>query len=244
MAFDYKSGYQAYKRYYFEFGKLYKTRKEIRAYVNLGLAVLTLVLFIVFAIRPTLITISSLLAEIRSQEEVDRKLSEKVKSISLAFTNYSKIKNRLDILKESGPDLPIIVNFLRQMEAVAAEKDITIAALSFDGVNVTRDEGGVSEANLESTSGEPSVYKIAKFNLIAKGDYSQLDSFIMSLENLRRIVIVDSYLYSQDESGGAEGSLSINLTGGVLYSPLGVAVSIVDTSENLEQGGDKTLEGL
>lgn len=183
MAIDYKTEYQKYKRYYTQFGKLYTSRKEVRAYVNVGFAFLALAFFTTFAIRPALTTIASLWSEIKSQEEIDKKLSEKVEALQTAATNFSQIQSRLELLNIGGAKLPLIANFMRQIEALSAKHSVVVDSISFEETNFT--------GTADSTS------NLANFTMSLGGSYPNLNSFLTDVENLRRIVSVQSFTYSK-----------------------------------------------
>jgi len=203
MALDYKTEYQKYKRYYLQFGKLYSSRKEVRAYVNLGFAFLALAFFTTFAIRPALTTIAGLWSEIKSQEEVDLKLSNKVEALRLAYTNYSQIQGRLELLNIAGTELPLLANFMRQIEALSAKHGVVVDSISFEETSFT----GTSDA----------ASTLANFSMSLSGSYGSLNNFLTDTENLRRVVSVQSFTYTK--SGETGGEIRLLLSGGVLYIP-------------------------
>ncbi len=205
MAFNYKTEYQKYRSYYLDLKRVYQTRREVKAYVEIAFAILSLSFFTIFAIKPTLVTIASLQSEIRSQNEIDSKLSQKVESLRVAYGNYKRLEERLGVLDLAGTNLPRITAFLRQAEALANRRGITISSFSVGTIPI----GG------EISTGEP--FLESKFSMGAKGSYEGVLGFIQDLENLKRIVTINSYSVTEDQLDGA--NINISFQGGVLYLP-------------------------
>ncbi|GEM_PF-4171136 len=127
---DYKNSLTQYRRY------LTAVREQPMFAASLWL-VLSLVLVIVLvsaALRPTLVTIASLLGEIGQQSEVERKLDKKIAAVTAAQAVYLKNESRLSALDEALPVGKKYAAWAQRIEGLAAVgwtltdgKDFTIS---------------------------------------------------------------------------------------------------------------------
>ena len=225
MALDYRGQYQKYRRHYLDLAQVYRERREVKVFVDLAFAILAVVFFTVFAIKPTLVTIAGLLSEIRSQEEVNQRLETKISSLRQAHTVYSEILPRLTVLDEGAPELPLVSRFLRQLEALSGEWGVDLSNLSFETVGLT--------ADAVSPQGEEK-FLAAKFLLNVAGGFDQLNLWLTKLEELRRIAVVENYAYTSSQ---AASELSLSVGGGVLFFP-----QIEPKLVTLPQAGEEVLE--
>lgn len=174
--------YQRYRRYVTGAGTLYK-KKKTRVYTSIILSIFTIAFFGFFAIRPTLVTIGGLLKEIKDKKEVVAQMDQKIDNLNRAQTNYARIENDLDLVKESlplDPDLPILI---KQLESLARLSSVTIESVRFDKTNL--------QGEIETEEGQA-----ASFSLGLAGDYENLKEFLKSLDTLRRIISVESFGFS------------------------------------------------
>jgi len=174
--------YYRYRRYVSGVGALYK-KKKARVYTSIILSIFTTAFFGFFAIRPTLVTIGGLLKEIKDKREVVAQMDQKIDNLNKAQTNYTRIKNDLDLVEESlplDPDLPILI---KQLESLARLSSVTIESVRFEKTNLQ----GEIEKEESQTAG---------FSLALLGSYENLKEFLNSLDTLRRVISVESFAFS------------------------------------------------
>lgn len=151
----------------------------------------SLVLFLgVFAIRPTLITMSDLIKEIDDKTELDRQLGQKIAALSTAQSEYLTIENRLPVLEEAIPNDPNIVRDLKIIEKIASDTNIIITTLKIDELP-------------KPILGELPFEKLQRSAVVARasvtGDYLTIRAFAEGLRNSRRVFTIESINFSITE---------------------------------------------
>jgi hypothetical protein len=92
-----------------------------RVSIELFLTVGTVVFFAIFAIRPTLVTMSNLIKELEEKRTLDAQLSEKIAGLSSAQTQYLLQQPRLALLDEAIPLQPQFYEALTMIERSASD---------------------------------------------------------------------------------------------------------------------------
>jgi Tfp pilus assembly protein PilO len=105
------------------------SKNKVYAFSIFTLAVLLVLLL--GAVRPTLITISDINKQIREKEKIDKKLEDKIESITGLGVQYSNIK-------EDAENLPLLFptegNFsllMSNIEQISAENGFTLSSINF-----------------------------------------------------------------------------------------------------------------
>lgn len=148
-----------------------------------------LVLFLaVFAIRPTLVTMSNLIKEIEDKSQLNEQLQKKVAALSTAQTEYLSFEHKLPILDQAVPSRPDLVYNLKLLEKLAADNRVIISGMTI--AELPPDES-LTEVPFSSRS----LNNIpVSLNLV--GDYPSIRSFIESLRDNRRAMTVESISFS------------------------------------------------
>jgi Tfp pilus assembly protein PilO len=196
--------YHRYSRYFKELPKIYQ-KKETVVYTGLILTLLSVSFFAVFAIRPTIITIVSLYREIQTQKEINNQLQKKINTLSSAQSNYTLAEPYLPLIDEAIPPTPSLSQVTLQFETLAQKNNLTINSLSFEpsvllGKDPTKKEKKKT-SSLQNLS----------FSLSLNGNFEDLEKFLDSLSQLRRIITIDSSSFSKKESTEGEETETINL---------------------------------
>ncbi|MCX6726168.1 MAG: type 4a pilus biogenesis protein PilO [Candidatus Shapirobacteria bacterium] len=195
---NWQSESHRYRRYFVDLNKLYQTKKG-RVYTGIVFSLIVIILFIFFAIRPTLITIAQLIRQIKDQKIVATALEKKINNLTEAQKNYLTIENNLSLIEEALPQKANLPLLTKQIETLARQAGIVVVDLRFSGVNLSPGK---------STQDEKEEV-IFSFNTL--GEYSNLKKFLSSLTELRRIIIVESFSF---QAGKDETNiLSLNLNG-------------------------------
>lgn len=173
-------------------------RVSLELFLTIGL-----VLFLaIFAIKPTLITMSDLIKEIESKKKLEQQLTQKVAALQTAQSQFFTIENKLPILSEAIPEQPQIILSAKLVEKIAADSKVLIR-------NMT-----IVEIPPEDTGEIPFSQK-AKQNLsITVGvtaDYVSIRDFVENLRNSRKSFVVESVVFSLEEEKGGK-KLSANIT--------------------------------
>lgn len=197
MAIESPERYRRYRRYFADIGRLYQ-RKKVRAYTGIVLSILTVSFFLFFAIRPTVVTIASLLKEIKDRRVIAKQLEDKISALNSAQIEYQQVEKNLYLLDEALPVNTNLSDFIRQLEALARRHNLNISSLQFEAAIL---KGQETTAQTTKTKGEETARGV-NFSLTIAGDYQQLKSFLNALARLRRFVLVDAFTFQTGKEGG------------------------------------------
>jgi len=195
--FDWQTEYHRYQRYFTNLSHFYQTKKS-RTYTGIILSLITVIFFIVFAIKPTLVTISQLIKQRKDQRSVVSALEKKITNLSQAQNEYLLVEPDLYLLDQALPQEPQAPLLVKQIETLSRQSGVTIGRLR------------LSEITLQKTGSSKTDKQFFTFNFSAFGDYSNLRNFLDSLSGLRRIVLVESFSFQKGT--GENSNLSLNLT--------------------------------
>ncbi len=70
---------------------------------ELFLSIFTIIFFAVFAIKPTLTTMSDLVKEIEDKQKLNKQMQQKVTALATAQTEYEKFQDQFYLLDQSLP---------------------------------------------------------------------------------------------------------------------------------------------
>lgn len=164
-----------------------------KASIELFLSIAAVLFFAVFAIRPTLITMSDLVKEIEDKRELDKKLGQKIAALSSAQAEYLKLEPRLGVLEVNIPTNPDVVETLKIIEKLASEQKITISSLNI--TDVPKDVmGEVAFEKLERRN--------LKFNVTVGGEFPAIRAFIGSLMASQRSFLIEKVTFTINDVRG------------------------------------------
>lgn len=167
---DYKNSLTQYRKYL----TAVQDQPLLRQGLWLVLSLVLVIVLILAALRPTLVTIASLLGEIGQQSGVEKKLDKKIAAITAAQAEYLKNESRLSALDEALPVDPKYAVWAARIENIASESGVEVMGLSLvEGKN---------------------------FTVSLAGNFSGLRRFLVTLENLRRLVEIENVRLDKKES--------------------------------------------
>ncbi|MBU0579275.1 hypothetical protein KKE34_03160 [Patescibacteria group bacterium] len=165
-------------------------RPVARVSLELFFSVVAILFFAIFAIRPTLLTMSDLLNEIEGKEKLDGQLSQKIAALSSVQPLYLQLQNRLIILDDAIPSTPQLVYSLKIIEKIASELGLVINGISVSEIpdEITATNTGISIISLERTN--------VPISISVGGDYPTIRQFAENLKDYRRSFIIDTIVFS------------------------------------------------
>lgn len=167
-----------------------------------------LVLFLgIFAVQPTLITMTELIKEREDKLKLTEQLDKKAATLATAQGVYTQILPSLPFLDEAIPQQPELVKSLKIIEKLATENDVIIKVVSVpeipDEKPTVTTVVGMDRVDLPIT-------------VTISGEYLQIRSFVEDLKNSRRSYVVNSVNFSLQESRGQK-KLSATITLSIPY---------------------------
>lgn len=181
-----QTNYKTYSRYYKSLGPLLK-KPRVRAYTMFILSFLTMSFFGIFAIKPTLQTITQLRREITDSQLVNDALEQKIITQSQLKEEFKKIEKDLPLISKALPSEPSFSFFLQDLEDLAQETETTVSGVKINSVDLTKKET------------KSSISVSSSFAL--SGDYSACKNFLERLLNNSRLYTVDRFEIRSNPTG-------------------------------------------
>src|SRR5687768_1922307 len=106
MALGWRDQYTRYREYYLNIVNLYKQKADLRAFLEIILSLITVTIFTIFAIKPTVLTIIGLVREIEDKKTTLAALEQKVKNLETAGNVYVENQDVIPIVNSAISTLP------------------------------------------------------------------------------------------------------------------------------------------
>ncbi len=214
MAATWRQDYGAYQRYFFNIVAIYKKRQDLKAFLEILLSLGTITIFVMFALRPTFLTISNLLVELREKEKTAADMDTKIKNLGIAQGLLSQYGSDVLTLNTALPTVPSPEGQIRQVQAIAQKNNVTIQGITTGEIIFAK--GSVSVKKDEGLKKLPEGAKSFSLSGSFSGSYQSLSAFMTDIENLRRPLIIDSLTLNTIERE-AGNNLVLSISGRVIY---------------------------
>lgn len=193
MAFNYKTEFQRYRKYYHSLEPLLGKPKS-RAYTTIIFSFLTISLFGWYAIRPTIQTILFLQREIRDKTEINKKMEDKIAALIEAQAYYQEVEPLLPLVDQALPAIPDAVPLIMQLRNLASLSGTLITAVQLPTVPLTSQEQGPGAGKpVVKPAGTASKQQLYDLSIVVRGAYSNIHTFLIGITTLRRIVSIDGF---------------------------------------------------
>lgn len=215
MALGWRSQYTRYKEFFLSIISLYRKRQDLQMFLEILLSLAATTFFVVFALRPTLITVSQLVKDIRNKEEIISQMDQKITNLKEARQVYDQESARIFLVNEAVPENPSPEIMSRQFEGVTQKFALNLIGVSIEQVQIVGSEKPSGKSALGPL---PEGAKEMAFTLTTSASsYTNVLPFMFDLEQLRRPVKIDSLGISSIEDDTGAVSLVILITGRVPY---------------------------
>ncbi len=173
-------------------------------HMEIIITLLSITFFVVFAIRPAVLTISGLIGEINEKKETSRQMQSKINSVIIAQEEFALVQGKRNILESYLPSKFSIIQGIIQVAGAASGSNLEINQMNIRGIE-----------NMVSPGSE---FSGLEFSYSSKGEYDQLKSFIKNLNLVRRWIDIKSYQVSVgEEKDQPLHVLNFNLSGDLNY---------------------------
>lgn len=174
----------------------------VKTYGPLIFTILALIIFIIFAIKPTLETIAVLQKELSLQQETLQKITQKSENLSLARKNYQLIDQNTKLkIQAAIPSNPNLATLTKSLEDTAGVTEASISALQVQPFTMEKQAMGVT---LQEIS----------FTVNTQGSFNTLKKVLEDLYDSERTISWNNIGFSKIEGSN---SLLMSLSGKSYY---------------------------
>jgi len=205
MAQGWKKDYSRYKGFFLNVLSIYKSKPNLKIYLELMLSLGTIILFSIFAIKPTILTIIDLNNEIKGKENTVLKLKQKVIDLKTASNILQEESDDLKFVDIAVPSNADVEQLIDQIAKIAIANSVEIKNLSSADILLK------GSLNKEVKSNELPI----NFSLI--GSYQNLFQFLQSAENLIRPIKIDSLIFNSSNTVDNIKVIVLTVSGKVPY---------------------------
>lgn len=195
--------------------------KKIAKYLEITATFALITVFLLLAIKPTALAISSLLGEIKSKELASQKMKAKINSIIQAQESFSQAQEKYSILESGFPSNPNFYQAANNFSTVSNKSSINLKQLVF---NVSDDEDVKEDKTKNKTN--KTLTKSFTMGISSNSQYQSALVFIKELLNNRRLIDISSIRFSrpsektQLEGNSTPGSVDLTINSNLFYSPI------------------------
>jgi len=193
-----------YSRYY-TFIKPVLRNKYVKTYSSAVFSIITITIFSLFAIKPTVSTIVSLQKSIEEQNQLLVNIEQKTKSLTLAKNNYDSLPNGTkDNLESLIPNYTSLPELVDSITSVIGSYQASSSGIQIEKIDL--------EGPPQTLIRKPETKEIA-FLVNVQGSYPQLSGLLDKLSKSNRLIKIDTINFNKSE----EGSLIMSLSGKAYY---------------------------
>lgn len=216
MALGWRREYLRYRSFFLNIVNVYKQKRDVRMFLEILLSLATVSIFGLFALKPTVLTVTELIKSNRAKQETLNKLDAKIDNLQAAQVAYEGEGARINLVDTSVPKDPTPESFVRQIEGLSSKNAVGLLGVSLAGVRLAGPEDKVKRTSSELEP-LPEGAKGLAFNLSVAGDFAGLSSFLTDLENLRRPIKIDSSSITSAETEEGARMLVLAVAGRTPY---------------------------
>ncbi len=215
MAQGWKKDYTRYKGFFLNILDVYNTKPNVRIYLELILSLGTIIVFALFAIKPTILTIIDINNEIKSKEVTIEKLDKKIADLQTVSGILQNQSENLLLINQSVPSNAELEKLVSQLEKLALNNSVQISSISSSDLLIKgKNEKARKESDFNPLPDNPNELPIS---FSATGDYQNLLSFLKSVEDLRRPIKFDTLIFNTSKSIDDKKVLTLSISGRVPF---------------------------
>lgn len=176
----------------------------IKTYGSLILTILTLSIFTIFAIKPTIETIIILQKKLADQQQILAAVNKKSQNLSLGSNNYKTLvaQGIKEKINSQVPNSAAIGELSKSLEDSAKVPQASISAIQYQTITISPATSSATPTLMEI----PFIYNI-------EGTYSALLTVLQNLDTGSRLITINSLNFAKLE----EGNLLLSVSGKAYY---------------------------
>lgn len=211
MAQGWRRDYSRYKGFFLNILNIYKSKPTLIVYLEIILSLTTIIVFSIFAIKPTVLTIIELNNEIGNKESVIVSLNQKIGNLKTASSVLQNQSSRLNLIDQAVPKSANLETVIDQVEKLAATHQVGILNIASTDLFLSGASSKKAKAgDLKALPGEVNELNLT---ISVTGSYQDLLNFLKSIENLRRPIKIDTFVINATNSSDSTRVIVLTLTG-------------------------------
>lgn len=211
MAQGWRKDYSRYKGFFLNILNIYKSKPTLKVYLEIILSLSTIIIFSLFAIKPTVLTIIELNNEIKNKEDIIISLNQKIGNLKQASLILQNQSPKLNLVNEAIPKSASLEILIDQLEKLAINHQVGILNIASTDLFISGESNKkIKAGDLEALPGEAKELNLA---ISVTGNYQNLFYFLQSMENLRRPIKVDSFVINATNSTDNSRIIVMTLSG-------------------------------
>lgn len=196
MGSGWRNNYLRYRTYFLNVTNQYRERGDIKAYLEILLSLITITIFSIFALRPTLLTIGELIKEVETKKETLAKIDSKIQNLSKAQLLYDRQRKNIYILNVAVPARATPEVFTQQLDAIAIKNGIKMTRINLDNGEILKTEIPRDRGSEKNQVQELPFSIEARIDI---DDFTKLVSLITDMENSRVITKINQLSLALEE---------------------------------------------
>lgn len=176
--------------------KKFYDRPVTKVSLELVLSIITVILFSLLALRPTLNTMSKLVKEIEDKRKVDDALTKKLAALNTAQSEYFTYKDRFTILETAVYDNLTLQDTLFGVEYLAKKSGVSLQTLRIKEFPVANLGEEIEKKDAKTATSTKKVIGIYSVALSFSGDYKNIVAFFKEVESVRPLFSIQSFSFS------------------------------------------------
>ena len=174
-----------------------RENQRFMRYMEISGTFILIAFFAFFALKPTFFTISSLLGEIKSKNNLTQQLRKKIDDVIVAQDLFSQVQEKYYLVDASLPDSPGLYRTNSQ-------------------INQAANNSGLKLSKLEYNLNENDYYSV---NISSGASFSQALGLLSEILNNRRLIELQNLSFAVDEASMGAQQINMTLPLKVFYWP-------------------------
>lgn len=205
-----RKDYLRYKSYFLNVMGRYQERTDLKVYLEILLSLITVSIFSIFALRPTLLTIAGLIKDIEAKRDVLSVMDEKISNLSKAQVLLDQKREEVRLLKTSIPTSPQPDVFARQIEGLSQKHSVVVARMSLGSSRI------IDKSATDASSGQVSEIIYSLNFSVPIDNFTSISNLSLDLEKLRIPVTINKFNLNVSADTGV-ANLSTVIEGKLKY---------------------------
>lgn len=180
-------------------------QERTQTFIIIVLTLLSLSMFGLFAINPTITTIIQLRKQIADNTLVQSKLQEKIANLSILQVQYNQIQPDLSLVLAAVPSAHNTPEFIGKIQTLAAKNNVAVISIQSNPLILT----GTPSTKASSIS----------FSVTAQGNRSDILRFITAFMTFDRITTIDKILLNTTTTDQVT-TTQVQIDGKAVFKPL------------------------